>query len=40
MAVFGVDRKEVGVYELLAGRVSRDGKGRIDLLVPGKMAVE
>jgi len=40
MAVFGVDRREWGVYESLAGRVSTGGKGHIDLLVPGEMAVE
>ncbi len=40
MQVFGVDRKAVGVYEALAGRVSTGGRGSIDLLVPGEMAVE
>lgn len=40
LAVFGVDRKEVGVYEALASRVSTDGIGWIDLLIPGEMAVE
>ena len=40
MRVFGVDRKETGVYEELARRVSTGRHGWIDLLVPGEMAVE
>ena len=40
MKVFGVERKEVGVYEELAKRVSTGRHGWIDLLVPGEMAVE
>jgi len=39
-AIFGVDRKLVGEYEVHAQRVSTGNAGRIDLLIPQKMAVE
>lgn len=39
-ALFGVDRKSVGVYEQKAERASTGNVGWIDLLVPAKMAVE
>ena len=39
-AIFGVDRKLVGQFELHARRVSTGGIGSIDLFLPQKMAVE
>ena len=39
-AIFGVDRKLVGQFELHARRVSTGGTGSIDLFLPQKMAVE
>jgi len=38
--LFGVERWHVGIYEQQAERRSTGRKGRIDLLVPGQMAVE
>ena len=38
--IFGIDRKLVGQYEKHAERLSTGEKGRIDLFVPQKLAVE
>lgn len=39
-AVFGVERRRVAVYEQIAERSSTGRAGRVDVLVPGQMAVE
>ncbi|MEX2323484.1 MAG: DNA methyltransferase [Acidimicrobiia bacterium] len=39
-AIFGIDRRLVGKFELLAERASTGNVGWIDLLYPGHMAVE
>lgn len=39
-SVFGIDRRQVAVFERLAARSSTGGTGWIDLLFPGQMAVE
>jgi hypothetical protein len=39
-AIFGIDRKQVAAFELLAKRASTGNHGWIDLLYPGKMGVE
>jgi hypothetical protein len=38
--IFGVQRRQVAVYEALAQRSSTGGIGFIDLLLPGQLAVE
>lgn len=38
--VYGVDRKQVGLYEESAKRQSTGRKGRIDLYIPGVLAAE
>jgi len=39
-AIFGVSTRSVGTYELLARRLSTGGRGFIDFLYPGEMAIE
>jgi len=39
-AIFGLSLKNVGFFEVAAKRLSTQGQGWIDLLVPGRMAVE
>lgn len=39
-ACFGIDRRQVASFEQLAKRSSTGGRGWIDLLYPGQMAVE
>ena len=39
-AIFDVDRTQVAAFELLAQRSSTGGRGWIDLIYPGQMAVE
>jgi hypothetical protein len=39
-ALFGIDRRQVALFEELVTRVSTGGDGRIDLLYPNQMAVE
>jgi hypothetical protein len=39
-AIFGVSLRNVGFFEVAAKRLSTQGQGWIDLLVPGRMAVE
>lgn len=39
-AIFGLSRRQVATFELIAKRASTGGVGRIDLLYPGEMAVE
>ena len=39
-AIFGVSLKNVGFFEVAAERLSTQGNGWIDLLMPGRMAVE
>ena len=38
--VFGVERKQSAVYELIAKKSSTGGKGWVDLLLPGQLGVE
>lgn len=40
LAIFGIDRRRVGVFEFLAKRQSTGGRGFVDLLIPGELAVE
>ncbi|MCF8526555.1 MAG: N-6 DNA methylase [Candidatus Nanopelagicales bacterium] len=40
LAIFGVDRKRVAVFEMRAERLSTGGRGRIDLFWPGVMIAE
>ena len=40
LAMFGVDRKLVGVFEQRATRASTGGRGRIDLFWPGVLIAE
>jgi len=40
LAIFGVDVRRVGTFEARATRTSTSGRGRIDLLWPGTLAVE
>jgi hypothetical protein len=40
LAIFGIDRRRVGVFEFLAQRYSTGRHGFIDLLIPGQLAVE
>ncbi len=39
-AIFGLNRRQVATFELIAKRASTGGVGRLDLLYPGEMAVE
>lgn len=39
-ACFGVDRKQVAVYEQRVKNLPQDRKGFIDLFMPGKLIVE
>jgi hypothetical protein len=39
-SIFGLSLKNVGFFEVAAKRLSTQGQGWIDLLVPGRMAVE
>lgn len=39
-AVFGIERRQVAAFEQIAERASTGGKGFIDVLFPGQMAVE
>ncbi|TWV34208.1 class I SAM-dependent DNA methyltransferase [Streptomyces misionensis] len=38
--VFGIERRQVAIYERIAQRASTGRKGWLDLLVPGEMGVE
>lgn len=40
LAIFGVDRKRVAVFEKRAERTSTGGRGRIDMFWPGVLVVE
>jgi hypothetical protein len=40
LAIFGIDRKRVAVFEKRAERLSTGGRGRIDLFWPGVMLAE
>lgn len=40
LAIFGVDRKRVAVFEMRAERLSTGGRGRIDLFWPGVLIAE
>lgn len=39
-AIFGIERRQVAAFEQIAERASTGGKGFIDVLFPGQMAVE
>jgi N-6 DNA Methylase len=40
LGMFDIDRRQVSTFEFKAQRASTGGKGRVDLLWPGEMAVE
>ena len=39
-AIFGISTRSVGAYEVLAKRLSTGGRGFIDFLYPGELAIE